>query len=292
MPVENKICLQLDHCLREEPMDDIETVEAEKQTKDVPYAESTGQGQPVLLIHGILCDHTFFDGLVEELKADFQLITYDRRGYGLLGGDSSDYSIDVQAEDAFRVLQRCGIRKAAVIGHSAGARVALALAFRHPEAVEKLFLMEPAIGMTEEGLAANREWNRELNGYAAEHKAGKITKAFARITGSDKCGKPKKVSLTKEKLLRAKRNVENFAYGELNDIQLWQPDPDELRAVGCPVFAGVSELGRDELFGRVTLQDMDGLPWTLITIPGGHTSLRDRPEESARILREQFLSKK
>ena len=249
------------------------------------YSESVGEGCPVLLIHGILCDHTFFDGLVTELRDSFRMITYDRRGYGLLGEEKKDYSIAAQAEDAFRILKDYGIERAAVIGHSAGARIALELALRHPDAVEKLFLMEPAFGLTDEGLTDNLEWNRELNGYAAARKAGSITKAFARITESDSCGKPKKVSLTKENLLRAKRNVENFAYGELNEIQLHTPDREALRTIFCPLYVGVSELGRDELFGRVTLQDAAYMHWPVIRMPGGHTSLRERPEESAQILR-------
>ena len=266
-----------------------ETEKQEKRIANELCAACTGSGRPVLLIHGILCDHTFFDGLVSALQASFRLITYDRRGYGLNGKRAENYSVDTQAEDAFRALQYCGLDRAVVVGHSAGARVALALALRHPEAVEGLFLMEPAIGLADEGFADIREWNTELNGYANAHKAGEINRAFARITAADTCKKSRPVSLTKEKLLRAKQNVENFAYGELNAIQLWRPDPDALRHIACPVSIGVSVHGRDTLFGRVTLQDARCMNWPVIEMPGGHTSMQERPEECAQILRRQVL---
>ena len=63
-----------------------------------------GQGEDVLLIHGIISDKSFFEPLMEELKDHYHLIAYDRRGYGQNRFDPElDYSLTAQAG----MRQRC-----------------------------------------------------------------------------------------------------------------------------------------------------------------------------------------
>lgn len=106
--------------------------------------EFRGAGQPVLLIHGtVLADGLL--PLVEPLTArrEHLLIRYHRRGYGGSSPITMPWSVEQHAKDAALLIAQLGIRKAHLVGHSAGAAVAMELALDFPERVGSLVLIEP-----------------------------------------------------------------------------------------------------------------------------------------------------
>ncbi|WP_288799160.1 alpha/beta fold hydrolase [uncultured Arsenicicoccus sp.] len=106
-------------------------------------------GAPVLLLPGMSQDHRLYDVLVAELAArgvlegDVETIAIDQRGTG----DSDDMdrrdppTTGSFADDAAWVLERLGVGRAHVVGHSMGGRIAQWLAIRHPERVASLTLL-------------------------------------------------------------------------------------------------------------------------------------------------------
>lgn len=120
------------------------------------YTRHIGQGQPLLLIHGAVVDSEFFADFAEILSEKYHVITYDRRGYGYSGTDGKEKDQELypgvtdgqeyyrrQAKDACLVLKEYSKEPAVVLGCSAGAFVAMALAAEHPEMIRQLFLHEP-----------------------------------------------------------------------------------------------------------------------------------------------------
>lgn len=106
--------------------------------------EFRGAGQPVLLIHGTVAA----DGLLPIAEAlaprrEYLLIRYHRRGYGGSSPIPIPWSVEQHATDAARLIDQLGIRKAHVIGHSAGAAVAMELALDFPQKVGSMVLLEP-----------------------------------------------------------------------------------------------------------------------------------------------------
>jgi pimeloyl-ACP methyl ester carboxylesterase len=103
--------------------------------------EVHGQGTPILCIHGFGSSgkvNWIDTGWVSTLsEAGYQPITFDNRGHGASRKlyDTSLYFAHDMAEDARRLLDHLGIRRAAVIGYSMGARIAAFLALRHPARV-------------------------------------------------------------------------------------------------------------------------------------------------------------
>ena len=69
-----------------------------------------------------------------------QLITFDRRGVGLSDRTNRPASLDDRVKDALAVLDAEGVAMATLVGFSGGAAVAIALAARHPERVNKVLL--------------------------------------------------------------------------------------------------------------------------------------------------------
>lgn len=112
---------------------------------DISY-EVSGEGPPVLLIHGFASNarvNWWDTGWVKTLNdAGYQAITFDNRGHGLSTKlhDETAYPAPVMMEDARRLLDHLRIRQAFVMGYSMGARITAFLTIHHPERVRAAVL--------------------------------------------------------------------------------------------------------------------------------------------------------
>jgi len=105
----------------------------------VEFAEQ-GQGDPVLIAHGIF--HNCVGGLlsVRDLFTDRRMIAPSRFGY--LGSSIPPNATPAAQADAFAaLLDMLGIDQIDVVAESAGATSALQLALRHPERVKHLAVL-------------------------------------------------------------------------------------------------------------------------------------------------------
>jgi pimeloyl-ACP methyl ester carboxylesterase len=84
----------------------------------------TGEGTPLLLVHGATADHTTtWRSVLPALERNFMVCAMDRRGRGE-SGDAPAYELTREAEDVAAVLDAIG-GAPAVLGHSHGALCAL-----------------------------------------------------------------------------------------------------------------------------------------------------------------------
>jgi haloacetate dehalogenase len=108
-----------------------------------------GQGAPLLLLHGHPQSHAMWHRVAPQLAQRFSVVLMDRRGYGDsgrpdAGPDSVAYSKREMARDAVHVMRDLGHEHFQVLAHDRGARVAHRLALDHPQAVERLMLLDIA----------------------------------------------------------------------------------------------------------------------------------------------------
>jgi (E)-2-((N-methylformamido)methylene)succinate hydrolase len=109
-----------------------------------------GSGPPVLLIHGVGARLDNWDGVAAVLSRIFKVVRYDLRGHGKSGKVPGPYSLEMFADDAIGLLDHLGIPRAHVGGHSLGGMIAITMAARHPERVDRLAVLSAAAGRTEE----------------------------------------------------------------------------------------------------------------------------------------------
>jgi pimeloyl-ACP methyl ester carboxylesterase len=102
--------------------------------------ESTGEGDPVLLIMGLGLGGGAWWRTVPVLARRVRVLTFDNRGVGRSQAFSYAYTTDAMADDAVTVLDAAGVERAHVYGISLGGMVAQALALRHPQRVRSLVL--------------------------------------------------------------------------------------------------------------------------------------------------------
>lgn len=101
----------------------------------------SGQGAPLLLVHGFPLDSSSWDELTPLLERDFDIIAPDLRGFGQSSTVKTPYTITDMADDLAALLDHLGIEKTAIAGHSMGGYVALAFAKKYPERVTGLALI-------------------------------------------------------------------------------------------------------------------------------------------------------
>ena len=105
------------------------------------YYEIYGQGDPLVLIAGtgISCA-PWRPFQVPEFSKHYQLLIYDHRGLGRSDKPDMPYSTRLFARDCAGLMEALGIRKAHIMGHSMGGRVAQWVALDYPEKVRSLVL--------------------------------------------------------------------------------------------------------------------------------------------------------
>jgi len=116
---------------------------------DVPGARlhvvERGQGPAVLLVHGLSGQLGNFDyGMIEPLARSFRVVAIDRPAAGYSTRDpGAAADLPAQASTLAALIDKLGLDKPLVVGHSLGGAIALALAIHHPERVGGLALIAP-----------------------------------------------------------------------------------------------------------------------------------------------------
>jgi pimeloyl-ACP methyl ester carboxylesterase len=100
-----------------------------------------GSGPVVLLLHGLGCDHTTWEPVVDSLSRRYTVIAPDLLGHGLSDKPRADYSVGGYANGMRDLLTCLGIDRATVVGHSFGGGVAMQFAYQFPERTERLVLV-------------------------------------------------------------------------------------------------------------------------------------------------------
>jgi aminoacrylate hydrolase len=99
-----------------------------------------GEGPPLLLVSGLNGLAQTWQGIVPHLATRFRVITHDHRGLGGSGKWTGDYSVDQIAADVLALMDRLGIERAHLVGHSLGGAAVQAIAADHPGRVAGLVI--------------------------------------------------------------------------------------------------------------------------------------------------------
>ncbi|MBF4162860.1 alpha/beta fold hydrolase [Nocardioides sp. CBS4Y-1] len=100
-----------------------------------------GSGPVLLLLHGLGCDHTTWEPVIDTLAEHFTVIAPDLLGHGQSAKPRADYSVGGYANGMRDLLTVLGIDKVTVVGHSFGGGVAMQFAYQFPERTERLMLV-------------------------------------------------------------------------------------------------------------------------------------------------------
>jgi esterase len=102
-------------------------------------------GDAVICLHGVLGSSRNILKLINAIgEAGFRAIGFDQRGHGHSPW-SDDYGLDTLAGDVFAVMDELGAKSAHLVGHSMGARVALAAATLQPGRARSVVMLDAGV---------------------------------------------------------------------------------------------------------------------------------------------------
>lgn len=262
------------------------------------YVEA-GLGPPVIFLHGWPETSYAWRKQIPVLAPHYRVIMPDLRGYGdtekpEIGYDKRNMAMDLKA-----LMESLGIKRAAILGHDRGARVATRFAKDHPEMIERLGVFDNiptrVIFHQMDAVKAKAHWffifNQVPEGLPEALIAGR-EEIWLRYLYSHWCFNPD--ALTDEEIavyVRAYQQA-GAVHGCCNDyragaVDVAQDEVDAEVKIACPTLA---LWGQDfELVGK--MWDVEGI-WksmainlTTVSIPDcGHLPHEEQPEEFNRAI--------
>ncbi|OBG58461.1 hypothetical protein A9X05_00960 [Mycobacterium sp. E3298] len=114
------------------------------------YYERSGQGVPVVLIHGNPGDHREYSRVMPQLVEHADVTVIDLRGYGKSDKHLSDptaYALSRQVGSVIALLEELGISNAVLGGYDIGSFTAQTVASTRPDLVRSLVVAPPTLGV-------------------------------------------------------------------------------------------------------------------------------------------------
>ena len=112
----------------------------------VRYLDWGGDGDPVMLMHGLASSANWYELVASHLRHKYRFFAADARGHGQTTQAKGGYDWQTLSEDGIGLMDHLGVSRAAVFGHSWGATAALNLAARFPGRVTALGLIDGGVG--------------------------------------------------------------------------------------------------------------------------------------------------
>ncbi len=118
----------------------------------IHYLENGDGPETLVLLHGFGASTFSWREVMEPLGKDYRVIAYDWIGFGLterpFPGDwigTNPYSTIGQSEILIGLMDNLGVDTAVLVGNSAGGKIAAYTAYKYPERISRLVLVNPAI---------------------------------------------------------------------------------------------------------------------------------------------------
>ena len=119
------------------------------------YAERSGKGYPVVLIHALGTSLRSWDPVVSILSKEYEVIAYDYRGHGRSEKIGGSYSIPLLGQDLYDLLGQLGLQRVHMVGLAVGAMIAQQVAVDHRGLVSALVLADARSELDAAGMQYN-----------------------------------------------------------------------------------------------------------------------------------------
>jgi pimeloyl-ACP methyl ester carboxylesterase len=256
-----------------------------------------GSGPVLLCIPGGPADAGAFERITGELAPYYTVVTYDPRGLSrspLTGPLDDERAIEINADDAFRLISAVTDSKAYVLASSGGAVISLEVAKRHPERIATLVAHEiPCAAVMPDPTRAREEVTDITDTYKMAGLGAAFPKFMAqtRIQGGpppSPQGEP--TAEQREAAAMFQKNMDFWFGHTMRAIGLYEPDFVALNNCSCQIVSGVGDESRGEYAhdGGLGLARMLGNE--PVEFPGAHGGFESHAPGFAKKLREVFES--
>ena len=135
-------------CASLRPFDEIRRTEPEDRFlrigDQLVHVEMAGSGPPLVLLHGFGGSSYSWRLVMPGLAASFRVVAVDLSGFGYTQRprDYARYTREAQGELVLAVMDALGFETAHLMGHSYGGGISLWIAWKHPERLRSLVLVD------------------------------------------------------------------------------------------------------------------------------------------------------
>ncbi len=145
--------------------------------------EISGEGAPLLLVHGFGAKKESWIGQFKPLSQYFKVIRFDNRGAGKSDRPNQPYTMEIFADDIAGLLDFLKLDKVHVCGWSLGGMIVQTFLIKYPERINKAILINtlPSWPADKSGLEMYK--NSQIESYHARLKDPKTTFFDRAITG-------------------------------------------------------------------------------------------------------------
>jgi pimeloyl-ACP methyl ester carboxylesterase len=235
---------------------------------------SRGKGRSMVFLHGIGGTLHNYDVIAKELVGAWRIVAYDHRGFGKSDKPlDKPYSTESWADDLSQLLARLHIRKAVVVGHSMGGRIACHFAAKYPEQASALIILDTTMwGSSPEGATELRVGIRRLP------KEG--MKVFANNTPWARSLDPKYRLLSRmdqEETLANDPAAYALAAESVASDFAGETDSSFLSKIRCPTLIVVGDRDSAPLTGAITMHRQIKGSHLGIVPDCGHYTIYEKP---------------
>ena len=209
------------------------------------HYEVTGQGEPLVLVHGGWSDLHNWRAVASGLAESFLVVAYDRRGHGQSERADQGTRRD-QEDDLAALVEGLDVGPAHIAGTSFGASIAIGLATRRPELIRSLIAHEPP-------LISVVARDPEIQPLLGEVQTA-IQSVLARLAGGDIEG-------------GARQFVEDVALGP----GAWEQLPEPLRETMIETAPAFVAEQRDPQWASADLAELSHAPCPVLLTQGSQS---------------------
>jgi len=199
------------------------------------YYEIIGEGEPLLLVHGLGSSTRDWEASVPIFSKDYQVITVDIRGHGKTDKPKGPYSIKNFAKDIADILMSLGFNSVNVLGISLGGMIVIQLTIDYPELIKTLAVVNSAPTSGDLSLF-EKVINDRIEIIKAKGMRG-IGEAIAPVLFI----KPEQEELRNKFVERWAENNPEAYISALKSIKAWSVSDDQLHTIKCPTLILASD---------------------------------------------------
>ncbi len=245
------------------------------------YYEVHGEGDPLILIHGVIVDADLYRETAKLLSKYYKVILYDRRGNSRsrCAGEIC-FSMEDQIEDIKDLMDALHTESAYIVGVSAGGVIGQYFLQRYPECVKHLIAYEAAmlgVMMDDENL---RTWTEEMKQTVAKRRFSTALLRFSQHIG------PMDERAPQKPLEVSKREMGNYEFAltqEFPGMAAYQPDLEKMRDLSDKITfaAGERSMAEHTVYARASVRLAGEIGKKPVYYPGGHNLPFELPAEFA-----------
>ena len=177
------------------------------------YYETSGTGEPLLLLHGGLGTVEDFSSQTPELAKQFRVVAFERPGHGHTADIGEPFSFDAMSAYAIDFIETLKLGTTNLVGWSDGAIVGLLVALSRPDLVKRLISVSGLFKASSQS-PQDMNWIRSLTPESFRKAAPALVRRYEEISPDG----PEHFTTVLEKTKRLWLNEPNIAIEELGKI--------------------------------------------------------------------------